>query len=173
MKIYIVGLAGSGKTTLARRLAGILRIPHLDLDNLLMQSLPNGKNVRRFYEDAELEITEYCKQESWIIEGVYIIDRLYAWSDVTIYLHPSVWRCLYRQWCRLKTDKAQQELYGWFSNIQMAFNTLGRELGLIGVLVYKNKRGVKYSRIREWLDGDKLVELHSAAEVDSFIQRLD
>lgn len=46
--IYLVGLPGSGKTTLGRQLATQLHLPFIDLDHYIERK--EGKSVRRIFE---------------------------------------------------------------------------------------------------------------------------
>lgn len=46
MKIYIVGSVGSGKTTLARKVAAQLQIPHFETDNFVWNHQPTGDNTK-------------------------------------------------------------------------------------------------------------------------------
>ena len=38
MRIVVVGTSGAGKTTLARRIAGLFELPHIELDAINWQS---------------------------------------------------------------------------------------------------------------------------------------
>ncbi|HEX7259577.1 MAG TPA: hypothetical protein VF272_01445 [Candidatus Saccharimonadia bacterium] len=66
-KIYIVGIAGSGKTTLARRLKRELGYPNLDLDRV---RYPDFKTTP---DDATLKpsISHLLEQPKWVAEGAY------------------------------------------------------------------------------------------------------
>lgn len=65
-RIYIIGGAGSGKTTLAQEISARLSIPHFDLDQVL---LAHGS-----YVEAYLQATEKITvQPAWVAEGVFLI----------------------------------------------------------------------------------------------------
>ncbi len=49
MKIFLIGLPGSGKTTLGRLLAASLEIPFIDLDELI--EIEAGKSVQAIFRD--------------------------------------------------------------------------------------------------------------------------
>ena len=72
MKLFIIGAAGSGKTTLARRIGGLLRLEMTNLDDLFWVN--NGKNygVKRPEPERDALFREVLRRESWIIEGAYV-----------------------------------------------------------------------------------------------------
>ena len=63
----MVGNAGSGKTRVARRLAGILGVPHVELDAI--HHLPGWEHI-----DADQFVTEVealIGAEGWVVDGNY------------------------------------------------------------------------------------------------------
>lgn len=75
MKIYIVGSVGSGKTTLARKVAAQLQIPHFETDNFVWNHQPTG-DIRNEIDVRNKLFLNAVKQEKWVIEGVHIeLDR--------------------------------------------------------------------------------------------------
>ena len=65
MKIYIIGMVGSGKTTLAKTLSKELDIPYYELDSIVY----HGK-VKNKEEEILLNFNKIIKEENWIIEDV-------------------------------------------------------------------------------------------------------
>ncbi|HMV09064.1 MAG TPA: shikimate kinase [Cyclobacteriaceae bacterium] len=49
MKLYLIGLPGSGKSTLGKKLAGELSIPFIDLDHAIEQE--SGKSVAAIFSE--------------------------------------------------------------------------------------------------------------------------
>lgn len=66
-RISVFGTAGSGKTTLAKRLAERLELPHLELDAVFHQpgwtQLPD--------DEFRAVVTEFVAQERWVVCGKY------------------------------------------------------------------------------------------------------
>ncbi len=84
-RINIIGPPGSGKTTLARKLAVIYQLPvvHMDIFALSKQ-YSSMHNKPAFIE----KIKQECQKEKWIMEGAYRVtfaDRIPA-ADITFYL---------------------------------------------------------------------------------------
>ena len=70
-KIHIIGPVGSGKTTLARKLANRLDIPTYELDNLVWKRREGGSDRRRDVEERNALYSEIVKKDKWITEGVH------------------------------------------------------------------------------------------------------
>ncbi len=101
-KIVIIGSAGAGKTTLARKLASNLNMKVVHLDRLFWERDWKGEtkdNWKAKTKDTRIYILEKLVQEKqWIIEGTYIGSsepRLYA-ADTIIFLDTSPLVCLIR-----------------------------------------------------------------------------
>lgn len=105
-RIVVVGTTGSGKTTLARRLAAWLSAPHIELDAIHWQ--PN-------WEQAPLEIlrqqvAEAVSADSWVVDGNYgkVRDLIWPRADTLIWLDYPLytifwrlfWRTIQRAWTR-------------------------------------------------------------------------
>lgn len=80
MKIYIVGSVGSGKTTIARKIAASLQIPHFETDNFVWTRNPAG-DIRNEINIRNQLFTNALKQNEWVIEGVHI-----DWTDEALRL---------------------------------------------------------------------------------------
>jgi adenylate kinase family enzyme len=89
-RIHITGNAGSGKTTLARKLGAITGLEVHGLDAVVWQP---GWKATPLERRRELE-RELIAPETWIIEGVSRIVRDAA--DTVIFLDVSPWRATWR-----------------------------------------------------------------------------
>jgi adenylate kinase family enzyme len=83
-RIAVIGVTGSGKTTLATRLANMLGIPHVELDGLNWQPgwQPTEPEVFRQRVERALD----C--QAWVVDGNYSEVRDIVWrrADTLIWL---------------------------------------------------------------------------------------
>jgi adenylate kinase family enzyme len=112
-RIAIVGVTGSGKTTLARELARRAGLPHVELDALYWE--PNWTPAPA--EIFRARVSEALRGEEWIADGNYgvVRDLVWARADTLVWLDydlPLVlWRLTQRVWTRVFS---REEL--WNSN---------------------------------------------------------
>jgi adenylate kinase family enzyme len=72
-RFHIIGGPGSGKTTLARRIAVITGAPLYELDSV---GYENGAGTRRPLEDKLVDVHAIAEQPAWITEGIFLmVDR--------------------------------------------------------------------------------------------------
>ena len=80
IRIAIVGSTSSGKTTLAKALAGKLGVPHVELD-----AFYHGPNWLQTPEDEFRKLTDAATLEgSWISDGNYHLARDIVWPRATM-----------------------------------------------------------------------------------------
>ncbi|MDA3900677.1 MAG: DNA topology modulation protein FlaR [Spirochaetes bacterium] len=72
MKIYIIGAAGSGKTTLARQISDILKTPYTDLDEIFWDNQNDSFGIKRDELIRNEMYRSVLIQETWIVEGAYL-----------------------------------------------------------------------------------------------------
>jgi adenylate kinase family enzyme len=68
MKILIIGIVASGKTTLAKRLSKKVSVPWYELDSVVHHKTLTGRYKRSAEEQIEV-IKEIDKKGAWIFDG--------------------------------------------------------------------------------------------------------
>lgn len=123
----MMGNAGSGKTTLARKLSADARAARLSLDDV---AFAEGA-ARRPLDESIAECRRFIEaHDNWVIEGCYadIIEALLDHCDELVFMNPGVAtciaRCEQRAWEPDKFDslEAQQQrlpgLIEWVSTYE-------------------------------------------------------
>lgn len=171
-RIAIVGTSGVGKTTLAKAIAEMLDIPHVELDALFWG--PNWQEPR--IGDFLEQVQAATVGEHWVVDGNYSRARLIIWerASMIIWLNYSLplvlWqvtrRTIIRSW-------RHQELWnGCYETFRKGF--LSQDSIILWVLktYRKNRRSLP-----EWLAMPQhqhlqLVELRSPAETEAWLRSL-
>lgn len=121
-RIVIFGNSGSGKTTMARRLADEHAIAHLDLDSLAWSS----PGVRRDLSMSTRDTRSFLNAHGdWIVEGCYadLLEQVVPFATELRFLNPGaeacVSNCRKRPWepdkyaSQAEQDKMLDFLIGW------------------------------------------------------------
>lgn len=90
IKIRIVGSVGSGKTTLARKLAQQKGIALYPLDEVVWTRCSDGEDIRNSDEQRDAKLEEILNQPNWIIEGAHLgwSMKTFEEAEQIIFLHP-------------------------------------------------------------------------------------
>lgn len=142
-KIYIIGAVGSGKTTLAKRLAKAKNIPYYEIDEIVYYR-KNHKRHRRTLEEQLEVINQIDYEGDWILEGIYrkSSEHILVLCDEVIVLYTPRWRRIIRifirfikqklkiEECNYKSDfKMLKKMWGWSWEFEKKSETLQKALG--------------------------------------------
>ncbi len=108
-RIHVVGTSGSGKTTMARRLAELLGIRHVELDALHWE--PEWTPAPDFCE----RVAEALSGPAWTTDGNYsqVRDIIWARADTVVWLDYALSRIMWQVTTRtLRRSIRGEELWG-------------------------------------------------------------
>jgi adenylate kinase family enzyme len=112
-RIVIVGNAGSGKTTLARRIAERFQLDALELDEVRWEQRPNKLNSAERCREVIREFT--ATRASWVIEGLHatLLELALVHATELHFLNPGFEVCrsraLARPWDPRKSESPERQ----------------------------------------------------------------
>ena len=112
MRLILLGNAGAGKSTMARRLIGSADIPLLSLDEIAWDQGPRRKPLA---ESLTLLYEFLGAKDQWVIEGCYsdLIEAALPHCTELRFLNPGIEKCLAhcnrRPWEPSKFSSAEQQ----------------------------------------------------------------
>ena len=120
-KIYIIGIATTGKSSLAGYLSSQLQIPRYMLDDIVWERNPKGDRKRTEQEQQSL-LLEIDQNPQWIIEGTYrkSCHCLLEMADVILVMQTPLWKRRMRMLSRFLKYNAKLERHR--PNIQILKN---------------------------------------------------
>lgn len=151
MRVVIIGLSSSGKTTFAAEIASILSIPCLHLDDIVFNFYGNKKRTRVASEIYIPRIKKFSSKKNWIIEGMFPFTFLFEKADIIIWMHPSLTRILLQQWKRYLTDPDQRRRFGFISNVKLSRFSIDIRLNRMGITFEDNKPRITLRELEEML----------------------
>lgn len=83
-RVSLVGVSGSGKTTVGRKLAASLDVPFVELDSIF--HLPGWRELPR--DDFRMRVREALTADRWVVDGNYSAVRDLVWdrADTVVWL---------------------------------------------------------------------------------------
>ena len=135
-RIHIVGTSGSGKTTVARKIAEKLGIKHIELDAINWQ--PNWTALPK--EEFREKVKEVIEEGDWTIDGNYSAVRDIIWDkvDTIVWLDtpflPVFLRVTWRTLTRILTKEKL-----WNNNIE-GMDALVGKYGMPGWVIKTHKK---------------------------------
>jgi adenylate kinase family enzyme len=166
-KIAVVGTTGSGKTTVARRLAAHHDVPYIELDALHWG--PGWTEPSK--EDFRARVQDALPDSGWVVDGGYhgkLGDLVLEQADLVVWLDPPLVTILRRLWTRT-LDRIHKGDELWGSNRETwrgAF--LSRNSLFVWALKTHRARRQRYV---ERLARFETVHLRSVRETDVWLER--
>jgi adenylate kinase family enzyme len=170
--IHIIGPPGSGKTTLAQRLASQLHIPFYELDSIAWEEGYPGTN--RSLEDRLHDVHNIASQSAWITEGIFLFwtDELLRTADYLVWLdmpwHLIMWRVIVRRldWSFRSSETKVNPPTDPLKQLQL--------LRYVTSYYLSNRRTDTRAFIARYLTDykDKLTRCHHPSEVEVFCKNI-
>ncbi|UCB42942.1 MAG: hypothetical protein JSV77_10940 [Dehalococcoidales bacterium] len=172
-RVVVYGTTGSGKTTVAARIARCLGVPHVELDAIFW--LPDWTEKPR--EEFRAEVSALLKRypEGWVCDGNYsaLRELTLPQADAVVWLRlpfrVTFWRLLKRTVSRGWTKEPL-----WGTNRESLLQAFFSRDSLLLYAITgqrRHRRGISQS-LKAVLHQAKVYELRSAREVEAFLASL-
>ncbi len=171
-RIAVIGVTGSGKTTLARDLARWLGYPHVELDALRWE--PNWTEAPR--EVFRARVARAIADECWVADGNYseVRDLVWARADTVVWLDYALPLILWRLWWRtLRRVFTREKLWG--KNTESWRTFVGRDsLFAWAIRTYPRRRREYPVLLRQPEHAHlAVVHLRSPREADGWLESVE
>jgi len=168
-RVVVVGSSGSGKTTVARNLAGKLEAHYVELDAL--HHKPNWTEASP-EELREAVHRELDGRERWVVDGNYygkLGDYVLTRADTVVWLDLPLRTCLVRLWTRT-VQRIRDDVELWSGNRETWRGAFwGRESLFWWTVRHHRSRRHRWSRRFAALPNLTVVRLRTPAEVTRFL----
>ena len=94
MRVNVIGTSGSGKTTFGRKLAEVLGIPSIEIDEVFWGPDWTGPADEEFYP----KLSNLLEEDNWVLDGNYTRTMGFKWNRVqsVIWINFSFPRTVYQ-----------------------------------------------------------------------------
>ncbi len=143
-RISVIGTTGSGKTTVARRTAEALGVPHIELDALHWGPDWEAAPLETFRE----RVSDAIQGEGWVVDGNYSNVRDIMWdrADTVLWLdYPFLGTFLRLLWRTLRRLILREEL--WNGNRESLTMMLSGDSILLWAITSHPRYGEEYAQL--------------------------
>jgi adenylate kinase family enzyme len=172
-RIVILGVTGSGKTTLGRRLGALLGVPHIELDSLFHQ--PNWQPTPDDEFRAKVTAALDRVPDGWVTDGNYRVIReiTFPRADTILWLRLP-WRVSYWRLLKRTMTRAWRREELWNGNREsFRLSLASRESILLWGLTHwrAHHRGVREALATIPHTAD-LIEPRTPQDIEAFVASL-
>lgn len=163
-KVCVLGNTASGKSFLASRIAQLLKMESISLDQIFWKQNWTSLSLEAFYREQQ----KILKQEAWVIDGTFsecgLAERFEA-ADLVVFLDSNPLVCLLRAIKRRGKDKkrlpkgADDTQLSFGQSLKFALEILrfnGQERSQI--LLLASQSAQKFIFLHHWKEEAKLLE---------------
>lgn len=166
MRITILGLSASGKTTLAKKIAKRTGIPRLEIDRTWFSegdhSAKSEKEKERVRKKIEAEVAKFIKKPNWVSDGLYrrVQPEILMRADIIVFLDVPLWRRWIRHAKRIYRKDRHPEL-DWWSELSHFHAML-------------KLAGDRFKYLQKFLEKypEKVVRLKSGKDIGNFLSEI-
>ncbi len=173
-RVVVYGPTGSGKTTVAARIAQSLGVSHIELDAIFWLPDWTEKSREEFRAEVITLLEDY--QEGWVCDGNYsaLRELILPRADTVVWLRlpfrVTFWRLLKRTVSRAWT---KEPLWGGTNRESLLQAFFSRDSLLLYAITGRRRHHQKISHsLKEVSHRAKVYGLHSTREVEAFLARL-
>lgn len=153
----MIGTTGSGKTTIARHLAGNLSVPHVELDALFWNPGWQAAPLDQFRERVDRAL----KDDAWVADGNYskVRDLVWGRADTVVWLDysfPVIMSQLLSRTTRRLVDGAEL----WNGNRETLVNALSPDSILLWALKTYRRNRQRYADLLQRPEYSHLAVIH-------------
>ncbi|MFT5849784.1 MAG: adenylate kinase family enzyme [Patiriisocius sp.] len=167
MKITIVGLGGSGKTTLAKKISAKLNIPHIQLDRIWfeagghMAETESQKDIVRV--EVKNQVQSTITQPSWVSDGFYsrVQPLITEQADQIILLDIPLYRRLANHLTRTLLQKDRHPEAGFWQDLLHT-----------KTIIRRNKEGAKVMKEFKIVHQHHITILSNYLEIEKYLDQL-
>jgi len=173
-RIVVYGPTGTGKTTVAARIAQSIGVPHIELDAIFWK--PNWTLTPLEQSRADVSSILANHPDGWVFDGNWqgVRDLILPLADTVVWLHPpfhvAFWWLLRRTFTRAWT----QELL-WGTNRESWRQSFLRRDNILVYHITHWRRTLRRTRqvLQEIPHQASVFDLRSVKEIDEFLASLD
>ena len=171
-RLVIIGSSCSGKTAMARRVAEILQVPHIELDAI--HWLPDWKE-RADNEFREL-VSSAVAADRWVVDGNYTLAQDIVWPRATkiVWLNYSFPVVFWRAFRRTLIRSVGRQTIFSENKETLRRSFFSRESILWWVITTYRRRRNQFRAIFDGEDfpGMEFIELHNQRDTNQFLNTL-
>lgn len=171
-RIHVTGNSGSGKSTVAARIAQRLGVPHIELDAINWQAGWTALETEPF----RARVADATAGQGWVVDGNYseVRSTFRPRCQVVLFLDIPLWLSLARLFRRsFQRSLGRQEL--WNGNREDLWNVFFSRDSLIGYTLSTHKRrraDYEYSRRDPANQHITFLRLKNQQQIEQFIASL-
>ena len=168
MKINVVGISGSGKSTFAKKIADKICHPYIELDSIYWGS--DWKPNPNFLIDLDSSLST---NSSYVLDGNYASSDYLKWKDIDLVIwldysfSLSFYRCLTRTIKRLVSKETL-----WGTNKENISNILSKNSILYFMVTHYHKNKKKFENDMEIHSNIKFIRFKTPKEAEAFLQTI-